>query len=74
MNMNKKIVLAVLALVVVLGGIYLATRSSQNDKKMQKDETIINGEEMEHKMKQDAATAKPEDGAMMNEDGSMMNK
>ena len=81
MNMNKKTLLVVLAL-VVFGGIYFAIRSSQNDKAMdknasgdmmmQKDETITKGEEMELKMKEEATVPAQPSDAMMGEDGSMM--
>ncbi len=78
--MNKKILIWGVVVIVVLGGVYMAMRSSHDESKMMetntmvKDATIKEGEAMELKMKEEAAPAMPHDGAMMQEDGAMMMK
>jgi thiol-disulfide isomerase/thioredoxin len=82
MNMDKKIMIGAVIVVVALAGIYVATRGNDSDQmmmdkkmeadKMAKDEAMKKDEAM---MKKDDAMAKPEGDAMMEKkDDAMMQK
>ena len=81
--MNKKIVLGLVVIVVVLGGVYVATRSSSTDKMTTKDDAMMESDHMMDKdkkwspeemeaMKKDDAMMQKDD--MMEKDGAMMMK
>jgi thiol-disulfide isomerase/thioredoxin len=82
MNMNKKIVLGLVVIVVVLGGVYVATRSNSTDKMTTKDDAMMESDHMMDKdkkwspeemeaMKKDDAMMEKKDDAMMQKDAMM---
>jgi len=70
--MDKKIMIGILALVVVLGGVYIATRSSGDDKMMTDKKMAEDKMMKEDAMKKDEAMKK--DDAMMKKDEVMEDK
>ncbi len=67
--MDKKIMIGILALVVILGGVYVATRSSEDDKMMMDKKMAEDKMMKEDAMKKDEAMKK--DSAMMENDKMM---
>ena len=67
--MNKKIVLGLVVIVVVLGGVYVATRSSSTDKMTTKDDAMM---ESDHMMDKDKEWSPEEMEAMKKDDAMMM--
>lgn len=67
--MDKKIMIGILALVVILGGVYVATRSSEDDKMMMDKKMAEDKMMKEDAMKKNEAMKK--DSAMMENDKMM---
>ncbi len=72
--MDKKIIVGIIVLAVVLGGVYVATRSNSNDKMMTDKKMESEKMTKEDVMKKEDAMVKPEGDAMMEKkmDGDAM--
>lgn len=72
--MDKKIIVGVVVLAVVLGGVYMATRSSSDDKMMADKKMEADKMAKDTAMKADEAMVKPADDAMMEKKDEAMAK
>ncbi|MCW1887940.1 MAG: thioredoxin family protein [Candidatus Moranbacteria bacterium] len=68
--MNKNIALGLVVVIVVLGGVYMATRSSSTDKMVTKDGAMMESDHMMDKNKEWT----PEEMEAMKNDDTMMEK
>lgn len=71
MKMDKKMVIGIIVLVIVLGGVYVTTRSNDADKMTADKKIEADTMAKEEAMKKDNMS-KPESEAMTNKDGAAM--